>query len=55
MCLRTNHVQLLIERQTDSVGRVMHRLLTGYLEQPDSRKSRHDIIGACQLPRHVEK
>ena len=29
-CLMTNHIHLLIERMTDDVGRVMHRLLTGY-------------------------
>ena len=29
-CLMTNHVHLLIERRTDDVGRIMHRLLTGY-------------------------
>lgn len=29
-CLMTNHVHLLIERMTDDVGRIMHRLLTGY-------------------------
>jgi REP element-mobilizing transposase RayT len=29
-CLMTNHVHLLIERMTDDVGRIMHRVLTGY-------------------------
>ncbi|CAN5596726.1 transposase [soil metagenome] len=29
-CLMTNHIHLLIERMTDDVGRIMHRLLTGY-------------------------
>jgi|SRR5688572_5618360 len=29
-CLMTNHVHLLIERQTETVGRLMQRILTGY-------------------------
>jgi REP element-mobilizing transposase RayT len=29
-CLMPNHVHLLLERQRDAVGRIMHRLLTGY-------------------------
>jgi REP element-mobilizing transposase RayT len=29
-CLMTNHVHLLLERQGSAVGRIMHRLLTGY-------------------------
>lgn len=29
-CLMPNHVHLLIERQTDSIGRIMHRVLTGF-------------------------
>ena len=29
-CLMTNHVHLLIERRTDAIGRIMHRVLTGY-------------------------
>lgn len=29
-CLMTNHVHLLIERMTDDVGRIMHRVLSGY-------------------------
>ena len=29
-CLMTNHVHLLIERQADTVGSIMHRLLSGY-------------------------
>src|SRR6266446_2153730 len=28
-CLMTNHLHLLIERQADSIGRIMHRVLTG--------------------------
>ena len=31
-CLMTNHVHLLIERQASAVGRIMHRLLTGYAQ-----------------------
>ena len=29
-CLMPNHVHLLIEREADAVGRIMHRVLTGY-------------------------
>ena len=29
-CLMTNHLHLLIERQEDTVGRIMQRVLTGY-------------------------
>jgi REP element-mobilizing transposase RayT len=29
-CLMSNHVHLLIERQADAIGRIMHRVLTGY-------------------------
>lgn len=29
-CLMTNHIHLLIERQADTVGRIMQRVLTGY-------------------------
>src|SRR5438874_290908 len=29
-CLMTNHVHLLIERRADTIGRIMHRVLTGY-------------------------
>lgn len=29
-CLMPNHVHLLVERRQDAIGRVMHRLLTGY-------------------------
>ncbi len=31
-CLMTNHVHLLLERQATAVGRIMHRLLTGYAQ-----------------------
>ena len=29
-CLMPNHIHLLVERREDAIGRVMHRLLTGY-------------------------
>ncbi len=29
-CLMPNHVHLLIERQADAIGRIMHRVLTGF-------------------------
>lgn len=29
-CLMTNHIHLLIERRADDIGRIMHRVLTGY-------------------------
>lgn len=29
-CLMSNHVHLLLERRTDNIGRIMHRVLTGY-------------------------
>ena len=28
-CLMSNHVHLLMERQADAIGRIMHRVLTG--------------------------
>src|ERR1051325_11565995 len=31
-CLMTNHVHLLIERRVHDIGRIMHRLLTGYTQ-----------------------
>jgi putative transposase len=31
-CLMTNHIHLLIERRTDDIGRIMHRVLTGYTQ-----------------------
>ena len=36
-CLMSNHVHLLIERQSDSIGRIMHRLLTGYSQYYNRR------------------
>lgn len=38
-CLMTNHVHLLIERQTDAIGRIMHRVLTGYSQYYNRRYS----------------
>ena len=29
-CLVTNHFHLALERQAEPVGRIMHRVLTGY-------------------------
>ena len=42
-CLMPNHIHLLIERQDDSVSRVMQRLLTGYSQYHNRkyRKSGH--------------
>ncbi|MFZ1699433.1 MAG: transposase [Pyrinomonadaceae bacterium] len=31
-CLMTNHIHLLIERRTENVGQIMHRVLTGYTQ-----------------------
>src|SRR5437879_12859991 len=31
-CLMTNHVHLLLERQADSIGRIMHRVLPCYAQ-----------------------
>src|SRR5438128_11165833 len=58
-CLMTNHVHLLIERQADSVGRIMHRLLTGYAQYYNRRyrrvghllQGRHKAI-LCQSDRY---
>jgi REP element-mobilizing transposase RayT len=59
-CLMTNHVHLLIERQADSVGRIMHRLLTGYAQYYNRRyrrvghlfEGRHKSI-LCQSERYL--
>ena len=32
-----NHVHLLVERQTDAMSRIMHRLLTGYSQYHNRR------------------
>src|SRR5260370_35950256 len=39
-CLMSNHVHLLIERQASEVGRIMHRLLTGYAQYYNRRYRR---------------
>lgn len=39
-CLMSNHVHLLIERQASAVGRIMHRLLTGYAQYYNRRYRR---------------
>src|SRR4051794_25898000 len=46
-CLMTNHVHLLIERRTDDVGRIMHRILTGYSQYYNRRyrRSGHVLQG----------
>jgi len=59
-CLMTNHVHLLIERQKDSVGRIMHRVLTGYSQYYNRRyqrvghllQGRHKAI-LCQSDRYL--
>jgi REP-associated tyrosine transposase len=48
-CLMSNHVHLLIERQADTVGRIMHRVLTGY-SQYYNRK--HRKVGHVLQGRH---
>lgn len=42
-CRMTNHVHLLIERRADTVGSIMHRLLTGY-SQYYNRKYRQVLF-----------
>jgi REP element-mobilizing transposase RayT len=59
-CLMTNHVHLLIERRADSVGRIMHRVLTGYSQYYNRRyrrlghllQGRHKAI-LCQSDRYL--
>src|SRR5437762_6552297 len=59
-CLMTNHVHLLIERQTDSIGRIMQRVLTGYSQYYNRRyrkvghlfQGRHKAI-LCQSDRYM--
>lgn len=48
-CLMSNHVHLLIERQESAVGRIMHRLLTGYAQYYNRR---HRRIGHLLQGRH---
>jgi len=59
-CLMTNHVHLLLERQASAVGRIMHRLLTGYVQYYNRRhrrvghllQGRHKAI-LCQSERYL--
>jgi REP element-mobilizing transposase RayT len=61
-CLMSNHVHLLIERQADSIGRIMHRLLTGYSQYYNRRyrrvghllQGRHKAI-LCQSDRYLSE
>jgi REP-associated tyrosine transposase len=48
-CLMSNHVHLLVERQADAVGQIMHRLLTGYSQYYNRRYRR---IGHLLQGRH---
>ncbi len=48
-CLMTNHIHLLIERMTDDIGRIMHRLLTGYTQYYNRRYRR---VGHVLQGRH---
>ena len=48
-CLMTNHVHLLIERQADTIGRIMHRVLTGYSQYYNRRYRR---VGHLLQGRH---
>jgi|SRR5215510_2707610 len=59
-CLMTNHLHLLIERQAHTIGRIMHRLLTGYSQYYNRRyrrvghlfQDRHKSI-LCQSDRYL--
>ena len=61
-CLMTNHVHLLIERRLDTVGRIMHRLLTAYSQYYNRRyrrvghllEGRHRAI-LCQSDRYLSE
>ena len=61
-CLMTNHVHLLIERQVDAIGCIMHRVLTGYSQYYNRRyirvghllQGRHKSI-LCQSDRYLAK
>ncbi len=50
-CLMTNHVHLLIERKADTVGRIMHPVLTGYSQHYNRRyqKVGHLLQGRSSL------
>src|SRR5437660_5689124 len=59
-CLMTNHFHLLIERQADDIGKIMHRLLTGYSNYYNRRyrrvghlfQERHKAI-LCESDRYL--
>jgi putative transposase len=59
-CMMSNHVHLLIERQKDAIGRIMHRVLTGYSQYYNRRyqkvghllQGRHRSI-LCQSERYL--
>ena len=61
-CLTSNHVHLLIERQADAIGRIMHRVLTGYSQYYNRRyrklghvlQGRHNAI-LCQSDRYLSE
>jgi putative transposase len=61
-CLMTNHVHLLIERQADTIGRIMHRVLTGYSQYYNRRygrvghllQGRHKAI-LCQTDQYLSE
>jgi REP element-mobilizing transposase RayT len=61
-CLMTNHIHLLIERQADSIGSTMQRLLTGYSQYYNRRygrvghvfQGRHKAI-LCQSEAYLTK
>jgi REP element-mobilizing transposase RayT len=48
-CLMTNHFHLLIERRADSIGQIMHRVLTGYTQYFNRR---HGRVGHVMQGRH---
>lgn len=61
-CLMTNHLHLLIERRSETVGRIMQRVLTGYSQYYNKRyhkvghlfQGRHKSI-LCQSDRYLAK
>lgn len=61
-CLMTNHIHLLIERQAETVGNVMQRVLTGYSQYYNRRykrvghvfQGRHKAI-LCQSETYLTK
>ena len=61
-CLMSNHVHLLIERRADTIGRIMHRVLTGYSKYYNRRyrrvghllQGRHKAI-LCQSDRYLSE